>query len=374
MGNSEIKSEIRVLQIMGVVCAGGIESVIMNYYRNIDREKVQFDFVIDGYEKSLLDDEINLLGGKVYKVEPYKKNIFKYVYQIYKIVKNNNYKIVHSNMNTLSVFSLFAAWLGGAKIRVIHNHSTAIKNEKIRSLIKYLLRPFAPAFANRYVACSKFAGEWMFGKKAIEQGNIRIINNAIDLDKFSYNEKTRKKMRSEFNIKEDTLVIGHVGRFVHQKNHDFLIELFKEVNRINKNCILVCVGDGPLKQNIEEKVKKYKIDKNVKFLGIRKNVNELYNMMDLFLLPSWYEGLPVVSIEVQANGLKAIISDKVSLECKVMDNIEFLSLTKRDLWIKNIINTKISTVDRGNNALEKLSKSGFNIKENSKILEQDIYS
>ena len=357
---------IRVLQIIGFVCGGGVEAVIMNYYRNIDRNKIQFDFVIDGYEKTALDNEILSLGGKVYKVAPYTKNPLKNIYQIYKIIKDNNYQIVHSNMNTLSVFSLFAAWLAGAKVRILHNHSTAVKSEKLRSVMKYILRPFAPVFANRYMACSKLAGEWMYGRKKMQSVKVKVLNNAIDVDAFAYNEDLRKNLRHNLNIEEDTLVIGHVGRFMYQKNHDFLIDIFKEIHSQKENSLLLLIGDGPLKQMIEEKVKNYNLQDSVKFLGLRRDVKDLYNVMDVFVLPSWYEGLPVVSVEAQANGLPCFVSDKVSKECKLSSSMNFVSLDKSaDYWSKEILN---SNFNRNKNAKHELEKNKFDIRNEVKIL------
>ena len=360
------KEPIRVLQIIGFVCGGGVEAVIMNYYRNIDRTKVQFDFVIDGYEKTSLDDEILSLGGKVYKVVPYTKNVLKNIYQIYRIIKDNKYEIVHSNMNTLAVFSLFAAWLAGARVRILHNHSTAVKSEKLRSALKYILRPFAPIFANRYMACSFLAGEWMYGKKKMQSGKVKVLNNAIDVDKFAYNPEIRKQLRHELNIEKDTLVSGHVGRFMYQKNHDFLIDIFKEIHTQKKNSVLLLIGDGPLRHIIEEKVKNYNLQDSVKFLGLRKDVKDLYNVMDVFVLPSWYEGLPVVSVEAQANGLPCFVSDRVSKECKLSSSMNFVSLNKSaDCWSKEILNY---SVFRNENAITELSKKGFCIsKEIDKI-------
>lgn len=365
MGKQE---PIRVLQIIGIVCGGGVESVIMNYYRNINRTKVQFDFVIDGYKKSLLDDEIISLGGKIYNVEPYNRNIFKYIYQIYKIVRQNDYKIVHSNMNTLAIFSLFAAWLAGAKVRILHNHSTATKNEKLRSIIKYILRPFTPIFANKYLACSKLAGEWMYGKKKMKKGKVKVLNNAINVDDFAYNQELRKVLRQKLNIKKNILVIGHVGRFMYQKNHDFLIDIFREIHRQEKNSILLLIGDGPLRQSIEKKVKVYGLQDSVKFLGLRKDVRDLYNIMDVFVLPSWYEGLPVVSIEAQANGLSCFVSDKVSKECKVSSSIRFIKLNKNaNFWCKEILN---SNLNRNKKAKEELIEHNFEIKNEANKLEK----
>lgn len=350
---------IRVLQIIGIVCGGGVEAVIMNYYRHIDRTQVQFDFVVDGYEKTALDDEIKSLGGKVYHVEPYKKNIFRYMSQIYHIVRDNHYDIVHSNMNTLSVFSLFPAWLAGAHQRILHNHSTAVRSEGIRFVMKTILRPVAPLFANRYAACSKLAGEWMYGKKMMASGKVTIINNAIDLDEYAFSPEIRQQYRKELNIPKDALVIGHVGRFMYQKNHAFLIEIFKEVVEEHPNAVLLLIGDGELRSAIEAKVQNYSLSSKVFFLGLRKDVKNLYNCMDVFILPSWYEGLPVVGVEAQANGLPIILSDKVTNEILLTKSASALSLSDgTSCWTNRILS---DFVERNKTAKEELQNIGFDI-------------
>lgn len=362
------KEPVRVLQIIGIVCGGGVEAVIMNYYRHINRSKVQFDFVVDGYEKTALDDEIKSLGGKVYHVEPYKKNIFRYMSQIYHIVRDNHYDIVHSNMNTLSVFSLFPAWLAGAHQRILHNHSTAVRSEGVRSVMKMVLRPFAPLFANRYAACSCLAGNWMYGKKMMASGKVTVINNAIDLDEYAFSQELRGKYRQELNIPADAFVVGHVGRFMYQKNHAFLIDVFREVARQNPKAILMLVGDGELRPEIEQKVASYNLTDKVRFLGLRKDVKKLYNCMDVFVLPSWYEGLPVVSVEAQANGLPSIFSDQVTRESALTNSASFLRLTGGAVnWATRILHVYDG---RNANALTELREAGFDIKERTTFLEK----
>lgn len=362
------KEPIRVLQIIGIVCGGGVEAVIMNYYRHINRNKVQFDFVVDGYEKTLLDDEIKSLGGKVYHVEPYKKNIFRYMSQIYHIVRDYHYDIVHSNMNTLSVFSLFPAWLAGAHQRILHNHSTSVRSEGMRSVMKIVLRPFAPLFANRYAACSRLAGDWMYGEKMMASGKVTVINNAIDLNEYAFSQELRRKYRQELNIPADAFVVGHVGRFMYQKNHAFLIDVFREVARQNPKAILMLVGDGELRPEIEQKVASYDLTDKVHFLGLRKDVKELYNCMDVFVLPSWYEGLPVVSVEAQANGLPSIFSNQVTKESSLTKSVTFLSLSSGAVnWSAHILHVCDS---RNKDALSELRDAGFDIEEQTKFLEK----
>ena len=269
---------------------GGVESVVMNYYRNIDRDKIQFHFLCDEDSTDIPYDEIEKLGGKVIVIPPYQK-LFKYQKELYKIFKENNYKIVHSHINALSVFPLRAAKKAGVPIRIAHSHTTSNKKEWKRNLAKNILRPFSKLYANKFFACTKHAGEWLFGKKIIERKELNVINNAIDLKKFEFNEKTREDLRKELGIKEDTLIIGHVGRFMKQKNHEFLIEVFKELIKKNDNSILMLIGQGPLLNDMKQKVRDLKIEDKVKFMGQVTDVEKYYNIMDVFLFPSIYEGL-----------------------------------------------------------------------------------
>lgn len=350
-----------MLQIIGKVCGGGVEAVVMNYYRHIDRQQVQFDFIVDGDGTVGFDDEVRRLGGRVYKVEPYTENIFKNIYQIYRVIKDNHYQVVHSHMNTVALFSLFSAFLGGAKIRIIHNHSTADAKEGARSVLKYILRPFSKVFANQYYACSKLAGEWMFGEIAVANGKVRIANNAIDTQTFSYNNKMRLEYREQLGIPDHTFVLGHVGRFVYPKNHTFLIDIFREVVKKRKDAILLLIGIGSLQSTIMEKVQQYGLESNVRFLGIRNDVAALYNVMDVFVLPSWYEGLPVVSVEAQANGLPCLISDRVSDECKITNSVIFMSLDRSAKeWAECILHTPYT---RNVSAENELRAFGFDIRE-----------
>lgn len=331
----ENQEPIRIAQIIGKWVGGGVESVVMNYYRHIDRTKIQFDFICDEDSTNIPYDEIEQLGGRVILVPPYQK-VFEYQKELIKIFKDNNYKIVHSHINTLSVFPLRAAKKAGVPIRIAHSHSTTNKKEWKRNLVKQVLRPFSKVYATDYMCCSELAGRWLFGNKEYDKGNVYLLNNAIDLDKFKYNEKIRKEKRKELNIKDDTLVIGHVGRFVEQKNHRFLIDIFNEVHKQKENSILLLVGQGPLMEEMKEKVKILGIEDKVIFLGQRNDVNELYNAMDLFFFPSLYEGLGMVLIEAQANGLPCIASTEIPEIADISNNVQFYNLNDSiDTWLKN---------------------------------------
>lgn len=272
---------IRIAQIVGKWLGGGVEAVVMNYYRHLDHSKVQFDFICDDDSTNIPYDEIEKLGGKVILIPPYQK-VFKYQKELCRVLREGKYKIVHSHINTLSVFPLYAAKKVGVPVRIAHSHSTTNKKERKKNLLKQVLRPFSKKYATNYMCCSELAGRWLFGDKAYDEGKVYLLNNAIDLDKFKYDKKIRDKKRKELGIKEDTIVIGHIGRFVAQKNHTFLIDIFNQFHKKEKNSILLLAGQGPLQEEIKNKVRELGLDDSVGFLGQRNDANELYQAFDVF--------------------------------------------------------------------------------------------
>lgn len=368
MENSE---PIRVAHIIGNWMGGGVESVVMNYYRNIDRTKVQFDFLCSESSTDIPYNEIERLGGKVIIIPNYSK-VFKYQNELIKIFKKNNYRIVHSHISTMSVFPLRAAKKAGIPVRIAHSHSTTNNKEKKKKLLKQILRPFSRVYATDYMCCSELAGRWLFGNKEYDKGSVYLLNNAIDLDKFKYNEKIRKEKRKELKISTDTVVIGHVGRFVETKNHRFLIDIFNEVHKQNDNSILLLAGQGPLMEDIKEKVKKLDLESSIKFLGQRNDINELYQAFDVFCLPSLSEGLPVVGVEAQAAGLLCIFSNDITKETKVLETTEFLSLTESsNKWSDTILNN-LKNFKRKNN-VDEISEKNFNINNEARKLNYKYY-
>lgn len=364
------KEPIRIAQIIGKWVGGGVEAVVMNYYRNIDHKKIQFDFICDNDSTNIPYEEIESLGGQVILVPPYQK-VFSYQKKLKKVLKENNYKIVHSHINALSVFPLRAAQKVGVNVRIAHSHSTTNKKEWKKNLIKIVLRPFSKIYATDYFACTEHAGRWMFGNKAFNEEKVFVMNNAIDLDKFKYDENIRILKRKELGIDDNTLVIGHIGRFVQQKNHDFLIDIFNEIHKENKNSILLLAGQGPLVNKIKEKVKLLSLTDSIIFLGQREDVSELYQAFDVFLLPSLYEGLGVVLIEAQCAGCYCIASNEVPKIAKVTNNLEFLPLNNNENEWCNLVE-KNNLKSKRRNHMDDIKDLGYDIIEQSKKL-KDIY-
>ncbi len=361
------KEPIRIGMIMGKWLGGGVEAVFMNYYRHIDRTNIQFDFICDKDSTDIPYEEIEKLGGRVIICPPYQK-LPKYLKELKRIFKENNYKIVHSNINTLSVFPLYAAKKVKVPIRIAHSHSTTNKKEKKKNLLKQVLRPLSKIYATDYFCCSELSGRWLFGDKEYDKGNVFLLNNAIDLEKFKYDEKVRKAKRKELNIKDTIKVIGHLGRFVEQKNHRFLIDIFNEIHKKDKNTLLLLAGQGPLMDEMKQKVKDLNLEDSVKFLGQRSDAAELYQAFDLFLLPSLYEGLPVVGVEAQASGNLCYLSDDMTKETKVLDSTKFMSLSQSAKeWADNII--KDLETYKKHDTKEEVSEYGFNIEKEAQKLE-----
>lgn len=351
----------RVLHIVPNMDSGGIENLIMNIYRNVDRTKIQFDFIVHYNKECFFDKEIISLGGKIYRFPVMEdKNIFKYIKSLKKFFKaHREYKVVHGHMASLAFIYLGIAKKYNIPVRIVHSHGTS-HLKTIKGYAKYFLFKFAKYNANYYFACSTEAGEYLFGKNA----KFEFIPNAIDLEKFKYNLSVREKVRKQLNI-ENKLVIGHVGRFNLQKNHTFLIDIFLKINEKEPNSILVLVGKGELENKIKEKIKKYNLEEKVKLLGVRKDVADLYQAFDVFLMPSLFEGLPLTGVEAQASGLACFFSDTITKEVKISNYTKFISLDKTDeYWSKEILNSL--DYNRQN---AKINFDLFDIKKLSKKLE-----
>ena len=359
------KQPIRVAHVIGKLNYAGVEAVINNYYRYIDRTKYQFDFIIDSDGNCEPSREMANLGARYFVVPPYQQQFDRHMNALIRLFRENQYQIVHSSMNALSVFSLCAAAIVKVPVRICHNHSTSAPGERKRNLIKNTLRPFAKIFPTHLCACSRVAGEWLYGKRTMEKGKVTIFNNAIDTKKYAFNPEIRKAVRAEFGFEQDTFVIGHVGRFCYQKNQEYLVDIFSELHRNYPKSILMMVGIGETQEKI--KIHSLGLDESVMITGARSDAERLYQAMDVFVLPSRYEGLPVVGIEAQCAGLPCFFSDQITNETLIIPEAQMLS--PDDLpgnWAKEILKAKDKP---RRNTIHEITQAGFDITSAAKKLE-----
>jgi glycosyltransferase EpsF len=339
-----------------------VEAVVMNYYRHINRECVQFDFLVDSDSTDIPRDEIERLGGTIIEVPPY-QNVISYQKQMYLLFQSFQWRIVHSHVNTLSVLPLRAAELAGVPVRIAHSHSTSGQGEHAKNAIKGVLRLFANTYPTHRFACSTHAGEWLFGKKA----DFDIIYNAIELDKFKFDARLREEARAALGLTESQFVIGHIGRFMPQKNHEFLIRVFSGLCNLRSDCILLLVGDGALKHQIEKMAVDYGISNKVIFLGQRDDVSWIYQALDAFMLPSLYEGLGIVAIEAQTNGLPCYVSSCVPVESNITGTCEYLSIDSPKQWIERLATVR-NTIGGRRFKVKMSDLKNYDILEQSKLL------
>ncbi len=367
---------IRIAQILGKMNGGGAEQMVMNYYSAIDREQVQFDFYIFKGSNCVPAEEIKAMGGRLF-VLPTFKHPFRYMKTLKRLLKENEYKIVHCHLSTLAFPALRAAKKAGISVRILHNHSTSGgKRELLRNMAKAFFKPIARRYATEYLACSELAARWMYGAKPILSLNepappvkvVRIMRNAVDTERFRYNEKKRSELRGEFKIPSKTLVFGHIGRFCPQKNQMFLLDIFIEILKKHKNSALLLVGNGKDKELLQARVIAAGLNGKVIFTGQRADTDKLYSAFDCFLLPSNYEGLPVVGVEAQSAGLYCLFSDKVTREAKISDGVQYLSLkTSAEDWAcAALCCAKL----RNENGAEQVSGAGYDIHTAAKELER----
>lgn len=366
---------IKVLEVFGEPLAnGGQESFIMNMYRNVDRQKVQFNFFSPfGCQNEGLRNEIDSLGGDVFVDDKVfgESNNKNFSSSFIKFLKDHHYDIVHIHSG-----STYALMMGakiahdlGVKTIIVHSHCGGFVNLKYH-VIKFISTPFFLKYPTHYFACSHLAARWKFPKKIIQQQKYTVIKNAIDLSNFKYDENVRAEYRTNLGL-EDKLVFGHVGRFATQKNHEFLIDIFQQIKAQEQNAVLLLVGVGELQESIIKKVERLGLEKDVQFLNLRKDVSSLLNAFDAFLLPSFFEGLPVVGVEAQATGLPVFTSDGVTPELPIPELSSYYSLDlPAEQWAKKILEKtkghhRVDTRDL-------IIQSGYEIKSAAKELE-DFY-
>lgn len=318
--------QIRVLHVLGSMNLGGAESRIMDLYRNMDREKVQFDFLVHDSREGFFDKEIQSLGGHIYYAPRFKV----YNYRAYRkamkqfFAAHHEFKAVHGHMTSTAALYLPIAKKAGVPMTIAHARSAGVDKGIKGTITKWMRRPL-PKRTDFCLACSRLAGEAVFGEDVVKAGKVRILPNAIETEKYKYDACVRKEMRAVLGL-QDKYVIGHVGRFHYAKNHEFLIDIFAEIKKRKDNAVLLLVGEGPLMDEVKEKVSMLDLEQAVIFTGNQPDVSRYYQAMDYLVFPSRFEGMPGTIVEAQAAGLPCLISDTITEEVKVTELVRFASL------------------------------------------------
>lgn len=356
---------INVLFVYGdILRRGGIESCMMNYYRYISHDKIHIDFALQGYEKGVYDDEIIAGGSRIYHLEKPGKHLVAYKKQLIELFSTGKYQIVHAHCDAMNCRIMRLAKVCKVPIRIAHSHNTQhIVTSRLKHLFYEYCRRRVAGYATECWACSGAAGKWLFGNS-----RYRIIPNAVEIERFAFDEKKRTDIRRKYGINEDEIILGHVGRFDYQKNHDFLIGLLQELLKSGtRQYRLLLVGEGIRYSTIQDMVNRFGLEGRVVFTGGVSDPEKYYNAMDLFLMPSLFEGYPLVVSEAEANGLHCIASEYISDEVNKVEMTERLplDLTK---WCQ-----RIAEVDcrRSANAGERLRQCGFDINDSAQKVEKE---
>lgn len=359
MADTEGK-KIKIAQVIGNAKVGGVINCVMNYFRNIDTSKVQFDFYT--YGPSPFDEEIKARGGRVFYF-PSVFAFFKCVRFLRKSFKREQYDIVHAHMTSLSFVSLLAAKQAGVKHRICHAHSTTNKKEGFVHFVKSCLKHISTWFATDLAGCSRLSIDWLYGKKAAK--NAYLMRNAIDLDRFDVTDEEKRELKTHYGL-EKCKVVGHIGRFEFQKNIPFLVKAFAILCKSRDDVRLMLVGGGAEFENVKKLVETLKIEDKVLFMTEKRNVQEYYALFDVFALPSRFEGLPLVAIEAQAMGIPCLLSDCITKEADVTGHVEYLPILSATYWaneISRVLDENISYDGR-----KAVAAAGYDIVEESKNL------
>lgn len=354
----------RVLHCLFRLGSGGAETLIMNLYRAMDRDKIQFDFAVRSQKVELYQEEIEKLGGHIYFTPEFPKNVLENYRQMERIMRERQYQAVHIHANSLIYIKpLDIAKKMGIPVRIIHSHNTRAANH-CATLLHYINRGAINHSTVYHLACSEVAGKWMFGNRS-----FTIFHNAVDVIRFQQKNKTRAQIRALYGL-EDMFVVGHVGRFVYQKNHPFLIDIFEALHSLCPNARLMLVGSGEGEERIRKIVRDKGLSEFVIFAGVHENVEDFYNAFDVLLLPSLFEGLPFVLVEAQVSGLPCVVSDIVSREAAVAQGLlQFISLQESaERWAEAVLSYGKGYKRYGRET--EILAAGYDITYNAKLLEE----
>ena len=329
----------------------------MEYYRHIDRSKVQFDFICDSDSQAIPYEEIERLGGRVYEIAPY-QNIVKNMLDMYIICKKNKYPIMHAYNSTMNLFPMIVAKFAGIPVRITESLSMAHANDR-KTVLKKILRPMSRLFATHFMSCGEDCGRWQFGDDFFDAGKVDVFKTAINTEFNSYDEKIRRITREKYGWK-DKIVIGHIGRFTAQKNSIRLIDIFVAIAKKEPQAVLCLIGDGELKEDIFSRIKEHGIEKRVNYLGRREDIQQFYNAMDCFLLPSLYEGLPVVGLEAESCGLPMFFSTEVTKEANACELGHFIDLAADDdVWAEKVLRVCKTNIPSRRSYAKEVAEAGF---------------
>lgn len=349
---------VRVLHVLQRMEAGGTQALLMNLYRNIDRDKLQFDFLVEYEQKQFYDEEIESLGGRIYRASVREDlNLPRFIGFLKQFFKEHReYAIVHCHTYSIGYFVLKAADEAGVNVRIAHSHNNSMSG--LTKPLKIVLRSLFSVYANYFMACSDEAGRFLFGDR-----DFLVVKNAIDVNRFAFDEATRVQVRSDLGL-GDALVVGNVGRLHHQKNQAFLLDIFKELSDIRSDVKLLLVGNGALREELVSKASALGIANNLILLSNRKDMDRLYQAMDVFVLPSLYEGLGVVAIEAQSSGLPTICSSGVAEDANISPLFTRMSLDDPPkIWAEAIV--KVSGLRDCASGASGAKSHGFDVKDNA---------
>ena len=320
--------------MVSVMDAGGMESYIMNMYRCMDRTSCQFDFLVHHARRGAYEDEIEALGGKVYHTTLLDDgNLIQYKKALRSLFSEHpEYRIVHGHLGSTAYWYLGAAKRHGVPWRILHSHCPG-RIHTLKGNIKHLLFRFSPRYANVRLACSEEAGRYQFRRQDYE-----VVPNGIDMRRFAFDEESRRKMRDELHLSDD-FVIGHVGRFYYEKNHPYMLKLLQAILPKIPNAVLMLIGDGELMPQIKEMAQAMHLESHVRFMGVRRDVERCYSAMDAFVLPSVYEGFPMVGLEAQANGLHCFFTSRISNDMRLLSDTSLFPTDEGsiDIWAEALI-------------------------------------
>lgn len=369
MNINDNKDPIRVLMLFTILNRGGAETMVMNYYREIDRSKVQFDFVVHRDEKGDYEDEVTALGGKIYRMMPLRPHTFgKYQRQIAAFFDEHpEYQIIHGQCSESGYFFYKEAAKRGIPVIIAHAHNSHVKVDLrwfFRTWMKHQMRPYL----THYFSCGDEASEWLFGKELAQKAVV--LKNAIDTGRYLFDVEVRRRIREGLDIDDKAFTVCHVGRFDKVKNHSFIVDIFAEILKKQPDARLLLIGDGVLRAQTEQNVHEKGLDTQVRFLGVRRDVHELLQAADVMLFPSLFEGLPVTLVEAQSAGLPCVISENIPKEVIMTDLVEQVSLTEpASRWAERVIAAGSKVQDRTKYP-QMVTDAGFDIKKNAQWLQE----